>query len=182
MVSSCCERTNLRRGYGNVLILAENRLICFCTKNMNGIWTDDIIKQLGYDCHRGVLQQVLMLAGKFHYSSMAALILQSLQKWLRKQLLSSSYTVLGWIEVLISSSTQLITPLHILLLSYFWEDRSFLPQKHAGWRGHHLPTPHWEKITQLISPKYIVKIPFVIRLLKPSALMNLSSCFLLVKM
>lgn len=161
MVSSCCEQTKLQReGYGNVLILAQNRLICYRTKNMNGIWTDDIIKYLGYDCHHGVLQQVLMLVGKLHYSSMAALISQSPQKSLRKQLLSSSYTVLGWIEVLISFSTQLITPLYILLLSYFWEDRSFPPKKHAGWRGHHLPTPCWEKITQLVSPKFTVKIPF----------------------
>jgi len=46
-------------------------------KNMNGIWTGDIIKEFGYGYHHGALQgEILMLAWKVCYTSMAALISQ----------------------------------------------------------------------------------------------------------
>ena len=78
MVCSCHKQAKLlREGYGNVLILAQNRLIPYCMKIMNGIWTADIIKQFGYDCHHGALQgEILMLAWKVRYTSVAGLIYQ----------------------------------------------------------------------------------------------------------
>lgn len=43
-VCSCHEQAKLlREGYGNALILIQGRLIPYCMKNMNGIWTTDII-------------------------------------------------------------------------------------------------------------------------------------------
>jgi len=78
MVCSCHKRAKLlREGYGNVLILAPNRRVPYCMKNMNGIWTGDIIKEFGYGYHHGALQgEILMLAWKVCYTSMAALISQ----------------------------------------------------------------------------------------------------------
>lgn len=170
VVYSCHKQPKLlREGHGNVLILAQNTLIPYCMKNMYGIWTADIIKQFGYDCHHGALQgEILMLEWKVHYSSMAGLISQlwclGSPAWKRtwgKQLFSSSSSVLGWIEVLTSCSSQLITPLRTLLLSCFWEDKSFRHTKHAVCWGHHLPASWWEEIAQPLGPKFSAKIPCV---------------------
>lgn len=66
MVCSCHKQAQLlREGYGNVLILAQNRLIPYCMKNVNGICTDDVIKQFDSDCHQGALQgEILMFCGR----------------------------------------------------------------------------------------------------------------------
>lgn len=66
MVSSCHKQAKLlREGYGNVLILAQNRLIPNCMKNMNGICKVDVIEQFDCDCHHGALQgQILMFCGE----------------------------------------------------------------------------------------------------------------------
>lgn len=67
----------LREGRGNVLILAQNTLIPYYMKNMDGVWTVAIIKQFGYDCHHGALQgEILMLEWKVHCTSVAGLISQ----------------------------------------------------------------------------------------------------------
>lgn len=57
VVCSCHKQAKLlREGYENVLILAQNRLIPYCLKNMNGICTADVIKQIYSDSHHGALQ------------------------------------------------------------------------------------------------------------------------------
>lgn len=128
MVCSCHKKAKLlREGYGNVLILAQNRLIPYCMKNTNGICTADITKQLTLTPSWSTAGRNPDVLWKAQYTRVVGLISQLTAWFLRNVLEGGSslhFLLLSWdkIEILASlyqANKSFMHPAPFLLLGEY---------------------------------------------------------------